>query len=282
MEQSEAVNPREANVMGGHARRTALVTGASGGIGRELAGILAQNGYDLVLVSRCSTELEDLAKKLGGSHVIHAVALSIDLSAGGCSMSLCGELRRRNLEIDVLVNNAGFAIQGEFSATDVAAQLRLLQLNIMSVTHLTHLLLPGMIERGWGRILNVSSIAAFVPGPLMATYNASKSYVLSFSEAIAHEVRGTGVTVTALCPGPTKTRFADRAGLADSKAFQIVMDAGDVARAGYAGMMKGKSMVIPGMRNKLRKLPLALVPRRVLAHFARKYHENHGRPASAV
>ncbi len=277
MQQNQVTNPPDVstNTKAQKPRRTALVTGASGGIGREIAGLLARDGYDLVLISRCAEQLEELGGQLSGLHGVCARALPIDLSVASCSRAVCGELERLGVSIDVLVNNAGFAIQGDFALTDIEAQLRLLQLNVGSVTHLTRLLLPGMIERGLGRILNVSSIAAFVPGPLMATYNASKSYVLSLSEALANETRGTGVTVTALCPGPTKTGFAERAGLADSKAFQIVMDASAVARAGYDGMMKGKTTVVPGLRNKLRKLPLAFVPRKVLAHFARKYHEHH-------
>jgi short-subunit dehydrogenase len=242
-----------------------LITGASSGIGRELARVCAQNGHDLVLVARREKELRELISEVGGGRAIVA-----DLAKPQAANEIFKEIGA----VDLLINNAGFAIQGEFANSDVQCQMDLLAVNMVALTHLTRLFLPAMIQRKRGRILNISSIAAFMPGPLTATYFASKAYVLSFSEAIRHELRGSGVTVTCLCPGPTKTGFDERAGLTGTKAFAGgVMDAADVARIGYAAMMAGRCTVVPGWRNRARCLPLPFVPRGILAHFARKYHE---------
>ncbi len=227
--------------------RTALVTGASAGIGREMAGVLARNGFNVVLVSRCGAQLEQLADELRQSHRIRAHAIARDLSTATAICDLYEEFTDSHLNIDLLVNNAAFAIQGEFVESDLQEQLRLLQLNIVSLTHLTRLLLPRMIEKRWGRILNVSSIAAFVPGPLMATYNASKAYVSSFSAALANELRGTGVTVTTLCPGPTRTSFADRAGLSTTRAFPQSHGPGRRCPGGLYGADEGQIDGRPGI-----------------------------------
>jgi uncharacterized protein len=253
---------------------TALITGASSGIGLELARIFAREGNDLVLVSRRADVLETLAAGLRGQHNIQAHPIAADLSVSGSAESLWQQLAQRDIPIDILINNAAFAIHGEFASTDPAAQLQLLQLNIVTLTQLTRLALPPMLERRWGRILNLASVSAYLPGPLTATYFASKAYVLSFSEALANELAGTGVSATALCPGPTRTEFEKRAGLTDTRAFRSsVMSPAAVARIGYLAMMSGKRVVIPGLWNKLRMLPTGLVPRRILAHFSRKYHD---------
>ena len=254
--------------------RVALITGASSGIGLELARIFALNRHNLVLVARDRNRLLALAAELESRFGITVTAISKDLAAPGASDQILADLRQRSIVIDMLVNNAGFGTSGPFAQTDVGQCLELLQVNVVALTHLTRLVVPGMIARGFGKILNVASIAAFYPGPLTACYNASKAFVVSLSGAMANELRDTGVTVTALCPGPTETGFAQRAGLTHAKAFsKNVMDAGSVARAGYDAMMSGKLICAPGIRNKLRMLPLPLVPARVLAHFSRKYHE---------
>jgi uncharacterized protein len=259
------------------ARRTALVSGASGGIGLELARVLAREGYDLVLVARRADRLHAGAGELRGQHGIDVQVIGKDLSVPCSADGLCRELAERSIAIDVLVNNAGFAIRGKFAETDPATQLQLLQLNVVALTHFTRLLLPPMLERGWGRILNIASISAYVPGPLMATYFASKAYVLSFTESLAAELDGTGVSATALCPGPTHTEFEKRAGLSNTRAFRKgVMSAEAVARIGYDAMTRGRRVVVAGFWNKLRMLPTPLVPRRILAHFSRKYHELDG------
>jgi short-subunit dehydrogenase len=266
--QAEAVEPRSPSI------RTALITGASSGIGCELAKILAAQRHNLVLVARDHTRLLGLSAELESRHGITVTAITCDLASPSAPAELLAELRQRSLVIDVLVNNAGFALGGMFAETETAETVSLLHVNVVALTHLTRLLLPGMVARQSGRVLNVASIAGFYPGPLTACYNASKAFVISFSLAISNELKGTGVTVTALCPGPTRTGFAQRAGLCGTKAFRDnVMDAAAVAHAGYAAMMAGKPLAVTGLRNKLRMIPIPLVPSRMLAHFSRKYHE---------
>src|SRR5206468_12638550 len=177
--------------------------------------------------------------------------------------------------IEVLVNNAGFGLGGEFAETEVTRELEMIQVNIAALTHLTKLFLPAMIRRRSGRILNVASTAAFQPGPLMAVYYATKAYVLSFSEAIADELRDSGVTVTALCPGPTDTGFAVAARLESSRLFNMAkpMSSAAVARVGYEAMKRGKRVVIPGMRNKLLAQSIRVTPRRMVTTFVRKLQE---------
>jgi len=255
--------------------RTALITGASGGIGLQLAHLCAQNGNDLFLVARNRQRLAQVCADLRQHFGVNADFLALDLAEPDSPRDLFAETRDRGIRVDMLINNAGFATRGEFAHADERATLEMLQLNIVSLTHLTRLVLPGMLQRGWGRIMNVASIAAYMPGPLMAAYFASKAYVLSFTEALAQEISGTGVAATALCPGPTDTEFPRRAGLLGTKAFKRgAMDAGVVARAGYDAMMRGKAVEIPGVKNKLQLFPTPLVPRSVLAFFAKQYNAN--------
>src|SRR6185436_6905763 len=190
-------------------RDLALVTGASSGIGADLARELAQGGHDLVLVARGEDKLKALAAELEKAHSIRARVISADLAQPDAAVQLVKQLG--GTPIDVLINNAGYALYGRFAETDAADELRMIQVNIVALTQLAKLLLPGMLARKKGRILNVASTAAFQPGPLMAVYYATKAYVLSFSEALANELQGTGVGVTALCPGPTRTGFQKRA-----------------------------------------------------------------------
>jgi len=252
----------------------ALVTGASSGIGYELSLLLARDGYDLVLVARNRTALEELARRVEDEFATRAQVLVKDLSVPTACDELYRELLRGGTSIDVLINDAGFAMQGPFGENDLATLLDMLQVNIVTVTHLTRLLLPSMVERGRGRILNMASVGAFMPGPMMAAYFASKGYVLSLSEALSNELSGTGVTVTALCPGPTRTRFAVRAHLMETKAFRgPLLDPAYVAREGFDAMMKGKAVLITGFKHRMQMMPTPLVPRRLLAYFARRYHE---------
>jgi short-subunit dehydrogenase len=253
---------------------TALVTGASSGIGYEISLLLARHGYDLFLVGRNRAALGVLSSRVREEFGVSAEICPKDLSVHTAPDEIFAEIERKQLVVDVLVNNAGFAIQGAYQDSDIATLLDMLLVNITAVTHLTRLILPGMIRRGNGRILNMSSVGAFMPGPLMAAYFASKAYVLSLSEALANELQGTGVTITALCPGPTRSKFAIRAGLTDTKAFRgTLMDPSSVAQAGVEGMLKGKRVVIAGFKHRMQLLPTPLVPRRVLAYFARQYHE---------
>lgn len=255
--------------------RTALVTGASGGIGLELARLFAQDGYNLVLVARNSEKLAQLASELEKRHSISAKTVAIDLSEHDSPEQLYSQLQTEGISVDVLVNNAGFTVFGRFLETPLQDELQMMQVNMVTLTHLTKLFLPQMVERGWGKILNLASTAAFQPGPLMAVYYASKSYVLSFSEAIANELQGTGVTVTALCPGPTRTGFQKRGNMEDSRlvAGREIMSAKTVARVGYRALMKGQQVVIPGFTNWLFAEAVRFAPRKLSPALVRRLQE---------
>jgi short-subunit dehydrogenase len=244
-------------------KETALVTGASGGIGEDLARIIAANGDNVVLLARSAGKLQALADELSTAHKIVASVMTADLSLPGAAEDIASRLAGRSITVDVLVNNAGFGILGNFAREDPQEQTQVLQVNIVALTQLTRLLLPGMLERRKGRILNVASTAGFQPGPFMAVYYASKAYVLSLSEALAEETAGTGVTVTCLCPGPTRTGFQDRAKMQKTRLFTLmsVMSSIDVARAGYDGMMAGRPLVVPGLTNKIGVQSLRIAPR---------------------
>ncbi|HEY0552794.1 MAG TPA: SDR family oxidoreductase [Thermoanaerobaculia bacterium] len=260
---------------GGGGRQTALITGASGGIGLELARLFAAGGYDLVLVARGAARLEELAIELRRQGAAVRV-LAKDLADPESPEEVCRELDSAGVAVDVLVNNAGFATFGPFAEIPLGRELEELQLNIVTLTHLTKKLLPGMLVRRRGGILNLGSTAAFQPGPLMAVYYATKAYVVSFSEALAEELRGTGVTVTALCPGPTETGFQRRAGMETSKLFSgllQVADAPSVARAGYEGFRAGKRIVIPGLLNRVGVQSIRVSPRALATRLVKKMQE---------
>lgn len=241
---------------------TALITGASSGIGRALAHEYARHGHDVVLVARTAGALEDLAAELARGHGVRASALAADLTQVEAVPRLVAELSAADLTVDVLVNNAGFGLQGAFAELPADRQLQMIQLNTVVLTELTRLLLPGMLARGRGGVLNVASTAAFQPGPFMAVYYATKAFVLSFSEAIGDEVAGTGVRVTCLAPGPTDTAFAGAAGLIGSRLFSGgLMRADDVARIAYSGWERGDSLVIAGRGNQIRALVARYAPR---------------------
>jgi hypothetical protein len=250
---------------------TVLITGASSGIGKELSSLFAADGCRLVLTGRNEERLYAVQQSLQQSHSAQVKVVTIDLSAPGASDELIGGLRREGIHIDVLVNNAGFGLHGPFADMPTADALALIDVQIRSFTQLTSMLLPGMLERGRGGILNVASTAAFQPGPLMAVYYAAKSYVLSFTEALAGELRGTGVRVTALCPGPTRTPFIQRAGLQRSRLFGAgLMDPAVVAKAGYAGFQSGKTVIVPGYRNRLMAASVRFLPRRLLTAVVKR------------
>ena len=249
--------------------QTALITGASSGIGLELARIFARNQCDLILVARESDRLRQAAATL------KARVIARDLADPQSAQAIYDELA--STRIDYLVNNAGFGLGGPFYSTDRQTELDMIQVNVTSLVDLTKLFLPAMVARKSGRILNVASTAAFQPGPLMAIYYASKAFVLSFSEAIAEELNGSGVTVTALCPGPTASDFQRRAGLDHIKLFKnksLTMSSEEVADIGYRGMMQGKVLVIPGIMNKLGVQLLRLGPRAIVRKAAKKLQES--------
>ncbi len=255
-----------------HRGRTALVTGASGGIGEELAKVFAAHGFDLVLVARTEAKLIALGESLEAQHGIRATTIAADLSRPEAPTEVVAQLAARDITVDVLVNNAGFATYGKFQEIDLDHQLQLIRVNIAALTELTYHLLPGMIERRRGKVLNLASTAAFMPGPLMAVYYASKAYVLSFSEALNSELSGTGVTVTALCPGPTSTGFQSRAQMEESRLVRgrEIMDATAVAQAAYTGMMRNRPVIIPGASNRIVTLMPRLLPRRLIPGIVKR------------
>lgn len=251
------------------AQGTALVTGASAGLGAEFAKLCAAGGYDVVLVARSASCLAELAASLASTYGVKARPLVADLAGSAAPGEIFTQMG--GTPVDVLINNAGFGVRGAYAETDWARESDLMQVNMVSPAHLTKLFLPEMVRRRSGRILHVASTAAFVPGPFMALYYASKAFVLSFSEALSNEVQGTGVSVTALCPGPTRTKFAQAAGVADSDLFKgPTMGAAEVARIGYEAMMAGKSSVIAGARNRWMMRGVRLVPRSFAAAQAGK------------
>lgn len=244
------------------ARPVALVTGASAGIGTELARLLAPD-HDLILTARRAEALHALAAELTAAHGAACHVFPADLADPGAPRALFERVRAAGLEVEVLVNNAGFGDLGRFARADLGKLLRVIQVNVTALTELTGLFLPALVARGRGRVLNVGSIAGFQPGPLMAVYYASKAYVNSFSEALHSELRGTGVTVTVLCPGPVATEFAAAAGMEGARAFSAgqAMAARPVAAAGLRALRAGRRLVLPGWRNKLLVFAERFAPR---------------------
>lgn len=257
-------------------RRTALITGGSGGIGLEIGKVMARRGFNLVLVARNRDALEAAAGQIEGKHTVSVHVFAADLRRRESPEAIVDFLRSENIAIDVLVNNAGFGLGGEFAETELTRELEMIQVNIAALTHLTKLFLPAMIKRKRGRILNVASTAAFVPGPLMAVYYATKAYVLSFSQALAEELRNSGVTVTALCPGPTRTDFAAEAQVGNSRLFTAfgIADATDVAEYGVAAMLHGRRVAIPGIKNKIVAQANRFAPRALSAKVSRLAQES--------
>lgn len=258
-------------------RQTALITGASGGIGEAFARKLATAGYDLILVARSADKLHALAQELATAHRITATGLPADLSQSDAPQQIYTAVQEQGLTVDLLINNAGYATYGKFYEADLQKELNMIQLNITTLVDLTYRFLPGMVARRRGRILNVASTAAFQPGPLMAVYYASKAFVLSFSEALANEVEGTGVTVTALCPGPTASGFQARAAMEESKLVQSgLMTVEAVVERGYAGLLAGETVVIPGLYNQLGALAPRFLPRKLITRTVRAMQERVG------
>jgi hypothetical protein len=253
--------------------KTALITGASTGIGRDLAELFARDGHHLVITARNDSLLQDLANKLRDQYHVNVDVIVQDLSAPDAAQRVFEQLQARR--IDYLVNNAGFGTHGPFAESDLPTELAMLQVNMVALTHLTRLFLPPMLQRRSGRIMNVASVAGFLPGPLMAVYFATKAYVLSFSEALCGEVAGSGVTITALCPGATITEFQKRAGIEASALFRTnAMSSATAARIGYKTMMNGRRSVVTGLSNKLSVFGLRFIPRAAAAAMAKKLNES--------
>lgn len=253
-------------------KRTALVTGASSGLGLEFSNILASNGYDLVVVARNEGRLFSLKKELEEKYPIHVYVCAQDLSLVDAALDVYDYVLENKIIVDVLINNAGFGDFGDFVECDWKKQYEMVQVDIVALMQLTRCFLKPMIERGHGKIVNLSSIASFCAGPRMSIYYASKEFVRSFSEAVAEEVKGTGVTVTALCPGPTSTGFEKTAEMKNSKMFVAIKPATakDVAEAGYKSLKKGKPLVYYGFPTKAFNILTRIVPRSISRKIAMK------------
>ncbi|RYD64547.1 MAG: SDR family oxidoreductase [Verrucomicrobiaceae bacterium] len=256
-------------------KNLALVTGCTSGIGLHLAREFASHGHDLVLIAPVEQELDELAIELGATYGARCHIIAKDLERESSAEEIQAVLIEKGLEIDILANNAGHGFRGEFWASDIARDMSMINLNISAVVRLTKLILPTMLTRGSGFILNTASVAGFEPGPLLAVYHATKAFVLSWSEALAMEVRDSGVTVTALCPGATDTDFFSKAGMQDVVAFQkgYVMAPQNVAKAAYEGLMSGELFVIPGMPNKLLVAARRVLSDEAQAKLNRKQYE---------
>ena len=256
-------------------KKTALITGASSGIGLELARIHASKGGDLVLVARNKTKLDELKAELEGLHKINVYTIGKDLSLINATREVYDETNSQNIQIDYLINNAGFGYYGMFAESDWGRTSQMINLNITALTHLTKLYLTDMMKRKSGKIMNVASTASFQPGPLMTVYYATKAYVLSFSEAINNEVGDQGITVTALCPGPTESGFMAAAKLEESKLFQDKKfpSSRKVAEYGYDAMIKGKAVAIHGILNRILAFSVRLVPRSMIVRVTRSIQE---------
>jgi short-subunit dehydrogenase len=242
--------------------RTVLITGASSGIGLELAKLFARDGYNLVLVARRKQQLEKLARDISLKNKVRVTTIIKDLSAPASPPEIFAELKTKTIHADILVNNAGTQVYGKFQSTDFEKQLQLIQINLTSLTHLTNLAITEMLKHGYGKILNVGSTGSFAPGPLNAVYCSTKAYVLSFSEAISSDLKGSGITVTALCPGATRTEFAEKANLTDARIFKtFVMEPEKVAKIGYKALMRGKRVAVAGLYNRLMIFSLRFAPR---------------------
>jgi short-subunit dehydrogenase len=251
-------------------REVALITGASMGIGEELARIFAAEGRDLVLVARSEDKLRNLGQELEREHGVTAHVVPADLTDPSAPADIFAAVERLGLEVDYLVNNAGFGTQGPFAGEPLRTQMDMLKVNVDSVVALTHLALQGMLARKKGRILNIASIGAFQPGPDMSTYCATKAFVLMFSEGVAEEVKDAGVTVTAHCPGATATNFGETAGNSTSLYFRMgAAPADKVARHAYRSMMKGKVVAIEGLMNWLGAFSVRFTPRAIARKVTR-------------
>jgi uncharacterized protein len=250
---------------------TALITGASNGIGLELAKQFAANGHDVVLVARSEGKLRELAAQLGQQYGIRAHVLAKDLADYHTAPVVFDWCKAEGITVDFLVNNAGFGDFGFFAESDWAKQEQMINLNITTLTYLTHLFLPGMVQRKRGKVLNVASTASFQPGPTMSVYYATKAFVLHFSEAIANELQGSGVTVTALCPGATESGFQQAAAMEDSKLVKgkKLPTSAEVAAYGYKAMQNGTVVAIHGLLNKLLTFSIRFSPRWMVRKIVR-------------
>ncbi|WP_331280795.1 SDR family NAD(P)-dependent oxidoreductase [Bacillus sp. UNC41MFS5] len=247
-------------------KKTALITGATSGLGYEFVKLFANDGYNLVLVARNEKRLKEIQQSYTN---IEVTIIPKDLSVHGAAKEVFEEIENRGIDIDVLVNNAGFGLMGKFDELDIQKQLNMIQLNVSALSELTYCCLQKMKQKNSGRILNVASTAAFQPGPLMAVYYATKAFVLSFSEALVEELSGSSITVTTLCPGATKTNFGSVASVEGTKMFSSAMASDIVAQSGYNALMNGKRVIITGGFNKAGAIGAKFMPRSIAAKIAK-------------
>lgn len=255
--------------------KTALITGASSGIGKELAHIHAEKGGDLIIVARSGDKLKALKAELEGKHNIKVLCITKDLTLSSAPQEVYNEVKQAGIEVEYLINNAGFGGLGKFHEREWEKDMAMINLNIVALTALTRLFLPDMVKRNSGRILNVSSTAGLMPGPLQAVYYATKAYVNSFSNAIAEELHDTNITVTSLQPGATETGFGSISGMDKTVMFKKTASARSVAQDGYDGMMDGKLDVISGLSfmNKLMISMIPLLPKKMALKQVREMQE---------
>jgi uncharacterized protein len=251
--------------------QTTLITGASGGIGYELAKLFARDHHNLVLVARSGDQLARVAKEMQDRFGVTAKTVALDLAAPPAPKFLFDQLQREGIAVDILINNAGYGTFGDFAQMSEDEILGQINLNITTLTHLTRLFVPPMVARHKGKVMNVASTAGFQAGPLMAVYYATKAYVISFSEAIANELKDSGVTVTCFCPGATHTGFAKRAGTEKSRLFKQLgaMNADKVALDGYRAVMEGRTLAISGLQNWLAAESIRFAPRKAVTAISR-------------
>lgn len=266
-----ASHAKQARTLERQRRGTVLVTGASSGIGADLARAFARRGRDLALAARSRQRFDELARELAAAYGVQVRVVAADLASSGAAAAIHSTLRADGVEVETLVNNAGFGLRGAFVELDPRRQSDMIQVNVAALTELCRLFAQDMVRRGSGRILNVAGLAGVMPGPGMAVYCATKAYVLSFTEALANELRGTGVAVTCLSPGPTETRFGDVAGFSALRLFRLSapMSPAVVAEAGRAALERGARLAVPGWRNRLLAASARLVPARTAAAMAR-------------
>jgi uncharacterized protein len=252
------------------ARRTALITGASGGLGAEFARLFAADGFDLILVARSGAAMEVIAQLQEGRHGVSVTVLPKDLSKPGAPRDVMASVHERRLRVDALVNNAGFSTYGPFAETNTGTLDDMLAVNVAALTELTRGYVPEMVERGWGRVMLLGSVGSFSPAPMTAAYAATKAYVLSLGLALADELKGTGVSVTTLCPGPTETGFQARAEMEDSALVQgkKLPAAADVAEAGYAALKRGRPYLVTGTQSRIFAFGTRFLPRTAAAAIA--------------
>ncbi|WP_201714207.1 SDR family NAD(P)-dependent oxidoreductase [Rossellomorea arthrocnemi] len=255
--------------------KTVLITGASSGIGLNFSHKFAGSGHDVILVARSEGKLMNLSREIESKYGVKAHVLTSDLSNPEAPKKLYEEVKAKGINVDILINNAGFGLFGEFEETEMSKELDMIQVNITALTELSKYLGKEMVMRKSGQIVNVASTAAFQPGPLMAVYYATKAYVLSLSEALANEWAPHGVKVSALCPGATKTGFSDAAELQSSKLFQSgVMSVEDVVEEGFKQMMTNtKTVIVPGMKNRILTQSIRFMPRKMVTSIVRKVQE---------